>query len=420
MTHSHTHTLIIGGGFAGLSVARKLRFSKNKITLLDKKNHHLFQPLLYQVASAALSPADIAVSLREVFQRQKNLSVIMGEAAAIEKEKNCVVLSDGFKITYEKLVVAVGARHSYFGNDQWARLAPGLKTIKDALCIREHLLLSFEKAERSKDKKAIQSLLRFVVIGGGPTGVEMAGAIAEIAYKTMFKNFRYINPRQTQIYLIEGSDRILPPFPPSLSARAKKDLEKLGVKVLTKTFVTNITEEGVQINDTFLEAKNVIWAAGNQASSLLKTLNVPLDRQGRAIVLPDLTIPDYPEIFVIGDASCTKNAKGNFLPAIAPTAIQQGNYVGRVLKKSIPKHKRKPFYYFDKGCLATIGKGKAVGYVRKFQLTGWFAWAFWGGIHVAYLIGYRNRFTVMLNWVFHYLTGVRGARLIHKSINDGP
>ena len=262
-----------------------------------------------------------------------------------------------------------------------------------------------------------EKYLNFVVIGGGPTGVEMAGSIAEIAHKTMFKNFRRINPEKSKIYLIEGAPRVLPPFPEKLSERARKDLEKMGVRVITNEMVTNVTEEGVQVGDDFIEARNIIWAAGNQASPLLKTLDCPLDRQGRAIVEPDLSIPNHPEIFVIGDAACTIGKDGKPLPAIAPTAIQQGRYVGKIIRRQVPKEKRRPFKYFDKGGLATIGKNKAVGYFKGIHLKGLLAWIVWGFIHIFYLVSYRSQFAVMLDWVFHYMTGLRGARLIHRSID---
>ncbi|NGX51568.1 MAG: NADH dehydrogenase-like protein YjlD [Chlamydiae bacterium] len=414
----YTRVVIIGGGFGGLNAAKALSKANIDVLLIDKKNHHLFQPLLYQVASAALSPADIATPLREIFSNQKNITVIMGTVESVNKEKRQLVLASGDIIPYDYLLIATGASHSYFGNDQWAPLAPGLKTIVDALKIREKILLSFEKAERMDSIKEAEKFLNFVIIGAGPTGVEMAGSIAEIAYKTLFKNFRRIHPEKSKIFLIEGADRVLPPFPEQLSKRAQKDLEKMGVRVITGKMVTNVNEEGVQVGDDFIVARNIIWAAGNQASPLLKTLDIPLDRQGRAIIEPDLSIPDHPEIFVIGDAACTIGKDGNPLPAIAPTAIQQGRYVGRVIRKQIPKEKRRPFRYFDKGSIATIGRNRAVGFIKNFHFSGFFAWAIWGFIHIFYLVNYRSQFGVMLQWVFHYISGLRGARLIHKSIDD--
>ncbi len=414
----YTRVVIVGGGFGGLNCAQALSKANLDILLIDKKNHHLFQPLLYQVASAALSPADIATSLREIFSTQKNTTVIMGTVDKIDKNKSELILVNGDHVSYDYLVIGTGARHSYFGNDQWESLAPGLKTVTDALKIRERILISFEKAERMDSLHEAEMYLNFVIIGAGPTGVEMAGSIAEIAHKTMFKNFRRINTEKSKIYLVEGAPRILPPFPEKLSARAQKDLEKMGVRVITGEMVTNITDEGVQVGEDFIAARNMIWAAGNQASPLIKTLDIPLDRQGRALVEPDLSIPDHSEIFVIGDAACIIGKDGKPLPAIATTAIQQGRYVGKIIRRQIAKEKRRPFRYFDKGGIATIGKNKAVGYFRGMHFKGLFAWLLWGFIHIFYLVSYRSQFAVMLDWVFHYMTGLRGARLIHKNIDD--
>ena len=414
----YTRVVVIGGGFGGLNCVKTLSKANFDVLLIDKKNHHLFQPLLYQVATAALSPADIATPLREILASQENATVIMGTVKKIDKEKRELILANGDHVPYNYLVVATGARHSYFGNDQWEPLAPGLKTVRDALQIRERVLISFEKAERMDSIQEAEKYLNFVVIGAGPTGVEMAGSIAEIAHNTMFRNFRRINPGKSKIYLVEGASRVLPPFPEKLSERARKDLEKMGVRVLTEKMVTNITEEGVQVGEDFIQARNIIWAAGNIASPLLKTLDLPLDRQGRAMVEADLSLPDYPEIFVIGDAACCLGKDGKPLPAIAPTAIQQGRYVGKMIRRQVPKDKRRPFKYFDKGGLATIGKNKAVGYFRGIHLKGLIAWIAWGFIHIFYLVSYRSQFAVMLDWVFHYMTGLRGARLIHKTIDD--
>ena len=414
----YTRVVIIGGGFGGLNCVKTLSRANFDVLLIDKKNHHLFQPLLYQVATAALSPADIATPLREIVATQNNTTVLMGTVETIDKKKRELILVNGDHIPYDYLVIATGARHSYFGNDQWEPLAPGLKTITDALKIRERVLISFEKAERMDSIHEAEKYLNFVVIGGGPTGVEMAGSIAEIAHKTMFRNFRRINPEKSKIYLVEGAPRVLPPFPEKLSERARKDLEKMGVRVLTEKLVTNITKEGVQVGDDFIEARNIIWAAGNIASPILKTLDVPLDRQGRAVVEPDLSVPENPEIFVIGDAACTMGKDGKPLPAIAPTAIQQGRYVGKIIRRQVAKEKRRPFKYFDKGGLATIGKNRAVGFYKGVHLTGLIAWLTWGFIHIFYLVSYRSQFAVMLDWVFHYMTGLRGARLIHKTIDD--
>ncbi len=414
----HTKIVIIGGGFGGLNVALSLGKHNCDTTLIDKKNHHLFQPLLYQVATAALSPADIATPLRQVLGRQKNTTVIMGTVSQIDKENKAIHLANGETIAYDYLVVAVGARHSYYGRDEWEPLAPGLKTVRDALTIRERVLISFEQAERMDSYSEAEPYLQFVVIGGGPTGVEMAGAIAEIAHKTLFKDFKRIRPEKSKIFLVEGTNRLIPSFPESLSERAKKDLEKMGVIVITGKRVTQVSEEGVKVGDDFIAAKNIIWAAGNAASPLLKTLDVPLDRQGRVITEKDLSVPGHPEIFVIGDAACVMGKKGRPLPAVAPAAIQEGRYVAKVIRRKIPAQKRRPFKYFDKGGVATIGKNKAVGFFRRWKFSGLFAWLIWGVIHIFYLVNYRSRFGVMLDWVFHYTTGLRGARLIHKSIDE--
>lgn len=415
---AYSRVVIIGGGFGGLTVAKALKDSKLDVLLVDKTNHHLFQPLLYQVASAALSPGEIAIPIREILRKQEHTTVIMGDVVEIDKKLKQIVLFNGDRIGYDYLVIAVGARHSYFGNDKWEQFAPGLKTIKDAIHIREQILISFEKAERLDSISEAAKYLNFVIIGGGPTGVEMAGAIAEIAHKTMFKNFRRINPKKSQIYLIEAASHILPTYPEKLSLSATKDLEKLGVRVITRKKVTNVTEEGVQVEETFYPCKNIIWAAGNQGAPLLKTLDIPLDRPGRAIVEPDLSIPGNPEIFVIGDASCCLGKDGKPLPGIAPTAIQQGKYVAKIIKTKTPKQDRPPFRYFDKGSMATVGKGKAIAMVGKFQCTGILAWLMWGFIHIIYLIGFRSRLNVFVEWVLFYLTGQRGARLIYSSIES--
>ncbi len=415
---TYTRVIIIGGGFGGLNVAKSLNKAKMEVLLLDKMNHHLFQPLLYQVASAALSPADIAIPLREIMRAHKNTTVLMGDVTDIDKEKRLVILGNGETFNYDYLVVATGARHSYFGNDAWEPMAPGLKTLLDALSIRERLLTSFERAERCDSITEAAKFLNFVIIGAGPTGVEMAGAIAEIAHKTMIKNFRRIDPKKARIYLLEAAPRVLPPYPERLSKRAHKDLEKMGVRVMTGKRVTNVTEDGVQLEDGFIESKNVIWAAGNQASSLLKSLDTDLDRSGRVMVEKDLSLPGHPEVFVIGDAAHVLDKKGVPIPAVATGAIQEGYYVAKIIRKGIPKDRRPAFKYFDKGSMATIGKCKAVAYFKKVQFTGFLAWCAWGFVHILYLIGFRNRFSVGLNWFFHYFTGIRGARLIQKSIRE--
>lgn len=414
---SNPKVVIIGAGFGGLNAAKMLKNAPVDLLILDKTNHHLFQPLLYQVATAALSPGEIAYPIREIFRNQKNAMVVMGEAVSINKDKKEVVLANGDTVHYDYLILSVGARHSYFGNDKWEAFAPGLKTISDAIGIREKILSSFEKAERIENPAESAKFMNFVIIGGGPTGVEMAGAIAEIAHTTLFNNFRRIKPETSKIYLVEGLPHILPVYSPELSDKAKVELEKLGVRVLTGKKVTDITTEGVQVEDQFIESKNVIWAAGNQASPLLKTLGVPLDRPGRVIVEPDLSIPGHPEIFVIGDAASAMGKDGKPLPGIAPTAIQQGKYVGKIIKQGLPKERRAPFSYWDKGSMATIGKGKAIAVMGKIQMSGLLAWLAWGFIHILYLIGFRNRLGVIIEWTTVFITGQRGVRLIHGSVD---
>ncbi len=415
---AYARVVIIGGGFGGINAAKKLGGKKFDVWLVDQTNHHLFQPLLYQVASAALSPGDIAIPIREILSPYENITVMMGKVEKIDKQKRLITLGNGDQLAYDYLIVAAGARHSYFGKDEWEKFAPGLKTLSDALKIRERILISFEKAERSDSISEAKKYLNFVIIGGGPTGVELAGSIAEIAYETMLKNFRRIDTKKTKIYLVEGSSHILPVYPSKLSDKAQMYLERFGVKVITGKKVSNVTEEGVYIEDLFVEAKNVIWAAGNQASPLLKTLNVPLDRQGRVIVDTDLSIPDHPEVFVIGDAAMASDPKGAAYPALAPVAVQQGRYVADLLIKGLTKTARPRFRYFDKGSMATIGKTKAIGMFGKVQFYGFIAWLAWCFVHILYLIGFRNRLIVITQWLFSYYSSQRGARLINRSIEE--
>lgn len=419
MTRLHEKKIIvIGCGFAGLNVSLPLAKAKYALTVIDKTNHHLFQPLLYQVATAALSPGEIGIPIREILKKHKNTYVIMANVASIHKDEKKVLLENGDEMSYDYLVVSVGARHSYFGNDAWEEHAPGLKTLHDALRLRERLLMSFEKAERCADHKEAEKYMNFVVVGGGPTGVEMAGAISEIAYKTLKKEFLRINPRKAKIYLIESHKEVLAPFPKSLRDRAMKDLKKMGVNVITGARVTNITKEGVYLGEKFIEARNIMWAAGNEASKLLQSLDTPLDRQGRVIVEPDLTVPNHPELFVIGDAASVSMGKDKVVPAIAPGAIQQGKYVAKIIKKDIPANKRKPFKYFDKGMLATIGKFKAVGQSGPIKFKGFIAWLGWAFIHVFYLVGFRNRIAVMMEWLYYLFKGERNVRLINRPMFD--
>ncbi len=402
--------VIIGGGFGGLNVATHLKNAPVEVILIDKMNHHLFQPLLYQVATAALNTNDIATPLREIVSKQKNVTVLMGEVVAVDKEQQKILLSDGSHLTFDALILAPGNHQSYFGHDAWEKHAPGLKTLQDAIYIQEKILLAFEEAEKAATIEERETDLRFIVVGGGPTGVEMAGAIAEIANE-MTRDFRNIKSSDAKIYLVEAGPQILPSFPKKLSNKAVKTLEKMGVEVITGKKVTDITEEGVWIEGELFKAKTTIWAAGNKASPLLKTLNMPLDRQGRVLVEKDLSLADHPNIFVIGDSAAIK---GKELPAIAPVAIQQGRYLAKVIKTG----KRKPFKYFDKGQLATIGRTKAVGTFRKVLFSGFLAWLVWAFVHIAYLIDFRNKVFVLVSWAFLYFTGSHGSRIIPSPIED--
>lgn len=408
--------IVIGGGFGGLNAVRSLKKSPFDILVIDKFNHHVFQPLLYQVATAALSPGNIASPIREILSKQDNASVIMGEVIYIEKEKKMVHLRNGDRYSFDYLILAPGASHSYFGNPEWEKFAPGLKTMNDALMIREKILLSYERAERCNSPEKIQNYMRFAIIGGGPTGVEMSGALSEIAKKSLIKNFRNIRPEQSEIYLIEGEDRLLPAFPKRLSDKVLNDLKKMGVNVLLQTKVTKVANDGIFIEEEFIPCANIFWAAGNQASPLLRTLNVPLDRQGRAMVQPDLSLPGFPDIFVIGDAAHLLDKNGKLLPGIAPVAIQQGRHVAKILKNT--SEKRSPFSYFDKGMMATVGKSKAVAAMGKLQISGFPAWLAWCFIHIFYLVSFPNRVLVMIQWMFWYLSNQRRVRLINRPIAD--
>ncbi len=405
--------VIIGAGFGGLSAAKALNHPEIELLIIDKTNHHLFQPLLYQVATAALSPGDIAVPIREILRKHSNTTVLMGDVTHVNRAAKEVVMGNGSVFKYDSLILAPGARHSYFGNDAWEHEAPGLKTINDALKIREQILISFEKAERLGNTGGVDGYLTFVVIGGGPTGVEMAGAIAEVAKHSLFKNFRNICPETAKIYLVEGLPHLLPSYPERLSTKAKEDLEKMGVTVILGKKVIQISDKGVQVEETFIESKNIIWAAGNQASPLLKTINATIDRAGRVMVDTYLNVPDDPSVFVVGDAAHAIGPDGKPLPGVATTALQQGKYVGGVILDRLNKKIAAPFKYWDKGSMATIGKSKAVATVGKLQLHGFLAWSAWCFIHIAYLIGFRNRLSVMIQWSSMFFTGKRDVRLIY-------
>jgi NADH dehydrogenase len=404
------HVVIVGGGFGGLAAARALAGAPLEVTLLDRKNHHLFQPLLYQVASAGLSPAEIAYPIRRILRRQRNARVLLGEAVAIDAAAKRVRLADG-EIAYDHLILAAGAGHSYFGKDQWEAHAPGLKTLEDALEIRRRVLLAFEKAEREEDAEARRSWLTFVVIGAGPTGVEMAGALADVARHTLVRDFRRIDPRAARIILVEAGPRVLPPYPEGLSEKAKLQLEALGVQVWTASPVTAIDGEGLQVGGDRIAARTVVWAAGVRASPLVASLGASLDRAGRVRVAPDLTVPGQPAVFVIGDLASLEQ-DGRPVPGVAPAAIQMGAHAARNLLRAVRGDSLVPFHYRDKGSLATIGRRRGVAVLGGLRLSGLPAWLAWLGVHIFFLIGFRNRFVVLFTWAWAYLTYDRSARLI--------
>ena len=408
--------IIVGAGFAGLQTAKRLANSSLDITIIDKRNYHLFQPLLYQVATAGLSPADIALPIRSIFRSQQNLKVILDELIAINPDLNKITTRNNTYF-YDSLVLATGSELSYFGHDQWKNFTPGLKNIEDATFIRGKILKSFEKAERTKNKKEIGKLMKFVIIGGGPTGVEMAGAIAELSKKVLTKEFATIDTNATKIILLEAGSRILSTASHSLSIYAENTLEKLGVEVHCNTIVQNISENLVLTNNETIEAETIIWCAGVNASPLGSWLNVKTDKVGRVFVNEDLSISTYSNIFVIGDASHVKDKNGNPLPGLAPVAKQEGNFVAEVIKKNIINDKnKKKFYYKNRGYLATIGRSEAIVDFGWFTLKGKIGWIFWSFIHIYFLIGFRNRLIVFTNWVWSYLTFGKGSRLIIDNV----
>ena len=411
MLDSRMKVVIVGGGFGGLTAAKALASNEVDVTLIDSTNHHLFQPLLYQVATAALSAGDIASPLRTIVQGKRNIRVVMDEAIGVDRQARTVQVRDG-QLPFDVLILAPGSRHSYFGHDQWEKMAPGLKTLADALSIREHVLLSFERAAAARSTAEVQRYLRFAIVGGGPTGVELAGALAEIAKHSIMPDFPTLTPSDIRVILIEAGDRILAGFDEGLSSKAQAVLASLGVEVRLKTRVTDISEQGVYAGDTLIETANVIWAAGNEASPMLATLGAPLDHQRRVCVEPDLSIPGDPFIFVIGDAARALDDKGHALPALAPVAIQQGRYVARLLGDRTAPASRAPFVYKDRGMLATIGKAHAVAQIGPFRTVGLLAWLLWSVVHIFFLIGFRNRLRVMFEWIWYYATQRPGSRLI--------
>lgn len=407
--------VIVGGGFGGLLAARKLAHDPVKVILIDRKNHHTFQPLLYQVATAGLSPGEIAAPIRWIL-RGRNVEVLLGDVKDFDVEKKVVKLQD-VEISYDYLIVAAGASHAYFGHDEWEPLAPGLKTIEDATEIRRRVLLAFELAERRAASGEGQVQLNFVIVGGGPTGVELAGTLAEIARRVLSDEFHAIDPKRTRIVLLEGGPRVLPAYPDDLSHSAEEQLRHLGVEVRTSTMVTGVEPSAVLIGETRLPAAVILWAAGVAASPLGKKLGAPVDRAGRVLVNPDLSIPGHPEVFVIGDLAALKNEHGKWLPGVAPVAMQEGKATARNIGRDLKGEPRRNFHYLDKGSLATIGRSAGIAQFGKLHISGFVAWLSWLFVHIFFLIGFRNRIIVFIQWAWSYFTYERGARLITGNTN---
>jgi len=411
--------VIVGAGFGGLNAAIDLAGANVKIVVIDQRNYHTFQPLLYQVATAGLSPGEIAEPIRSILRRHQNVEVLMAEVTGFDLDRQ-VVHTAGEDISYDSLIVAAGASHAYFGHDEWSPLAPGLKTVEDAIEIRRRVLLAFELSERRAAAGEPDDPLHFVVVGGGPTGVELAGTLAEICRHALARDFRSIDPRRSHIHLIEGGPRVLPAYPEDLSRSALEQLERLGVEVRTGAMVTNIEPGVISMGETRMKAAVILWAAGVAASPLGKKLGASVDRAGRVLVLPDLSISGHPEVFVIGDLAALKDKSGKLLPGVAPVAILEGRYVAKVIRREIQLGKtssgavapRQPFHYWDKGSLATIGRAAAVAQFGKIHISGFLAWLAWLFIHIFFLIGFQNRVLVLIQWAWSYLTYERGARLI--------
>lgn len=412
------HVVIVGGGFSGLYAARALRHAMARVTLVDRRNHHLFFPLLYQVATAALNPSDIAAPIRKVLRRQLNTSVLMAEVISIDLQARAVLLADG-RMSYDYLILAAGSARSYFGHDEWARDAPSLFSLEEALEIRRRLLLAYERAEREPDTAAQNEWLTFVVVGGGPTGVELAGAIAEMARHALAEDFRRIDPRRTRVVLLEGMDRLLTSFPPDLSQKARVSLQRLGVEVRTGARMTGVDPGGVTIGEERIAARNVLWAAGVSASPLGRSLGVPLDKSGRVLVEPDLSVPGRREVFVVGDLAAVRWGD-RLVPGLAPAAIQEGRHAARNILRALRGEPSAPFRYVDRGTLATIGRAAAVAELGRVKLSGLVAWIAWLTIHIFWLIGFRNRFLVTFEWAWAYVTWERGARLVTAGAASDP
>jgi NADH dehydrogenase len=406
--------VIVGAGFGGLEAAKLLISEPVRMTVIDRTNHHLFQPLLYQIATAALSPADIAAPIRGILGRCRNTEVILAEVKSVNVEARTVSTGER-EITYDYLILATGARHSYFGHDEWEKLAPGLKSLEDAIEIRRRLLLAFEYAEKITDEAAKKAAMTFVIIGGGPTGVEMAGAIAEIARYTLAKDFKHIDPSSARVVLVEGDKRVISAFPEDLSEKALEQLKELGVEVHTGVHATNLTEEGLQVGDEFIPCRVKIWAAGNTASFVGKTTGAPVDRAGRVIVNDDLTIPGHREVQVIGDLANFSHDSGKPLPGVSPVAMQQGRHAARNILAMIKGDDPQRFRYWDKGSMATIGRNRAVADLHWFHFSGLPAWLAWLFVHIIFLVGFRNRLAVLIQWAWAYVTFNKGARLITRN-----
>ena len=420
MSVARPRIVIIGGGFGGMSAARALKRTDAQVTLIDRTNHHLFQPLLYQVATASLSTSDITAPIRHVLRNQKNTSVLLAEVTNIDVDKRVVSIDyPKHDIPYDYLIVASGSRHAYFGHDDWEPLAPGLKAIEDASEIRRRFLLAFERAEKLDDPIERDPYMTFVIVGGGPTGVELSGAMPTIARKALYPDFRNIDTRTTRVILIEGGPRILPSFPEGLANVARRNLEDIGVEVRTGSIVTRIEPDAVYIGDEKIPTRTVFWAAGNAASPLGRMLGAPVDRVGRVLVNPDLSIPDHPEVFVVGDLAAVNRADGRPVPGVAPAANQEGTTAAKNIRRILWRQPTKPFKYRNKGDLAVIGRSRAIADFGKFRLTGRLAWLLWLFIHIMYLVGFRNRITVFVQWAYSYLTYQRGARVI-TSVERNP
>ncbi|MBI1809134.1 MAG: NAD(P)/FAD-dependent oxidoreductase [Gemmatimonadetes bacterium] len=414
------HVVVIGGGFGGLSAAKALRRAPVRVTLVDRTNHHLFQPLLYQVATAGLSPSDISVPIRWALRAQRNVTVRLGDVTRIDVAARALHFAgEPEPLTYDYLIAAPGSRHAYFGHDAWEPLAPGLKSLDDALEIRRRFLLAFERAEHATSDAEREALMTFVIVGGGPTGVELAGTMVEIAHRAMPRDFRRIDTRRSRVVLLEGGPRLLPTFPEGSSDRARRDLERLGVEVRTGASVTDIAPGVVTVGDTRIASHAVFWAAGNQASPLGASLGVPLDRAGRVLVEPDLSIPGHQEVFVVGDLAAVKRNSHSWVAGVAPAANQEGTHAARNLIRLVQGAPTRPFAYLNKGDLATIGRNRAVAVFGRLRVDGILAWLLWVFVHIMYLVGFRNRAIVLFEWAWAWLTFQRGVRLITGGTPSG-